>query len=181
MNNYQQDLIYNKKPYEYSKEDVKYLRRLLHRDYCNYMMKYVALTIPIADVAVSLLAIFAFGIPLNVMAVLGVFLGVTLTPLFMLMCINGRPSLKELGLTRAEYKELKKSKKIKELTKNVEKYEKSDYAALNDTIEEYEQYNKRINELEKAKQKLLEEQAEVGKIQEEIKREISKNNDGRNL
>ena len=124
------DIIYNKKA-ELNKKDIDYINKLIIKDDNNFLIKETFIVTPLAFFSLPLIFGLLGLIILNpailcVMLVTGFVVGGLLASA---MSVRNK-SLRELGLTRKDWKELKKSGRLKELKQVVKEYNQSKKSVL---------------------------------------------------
>ena len=161
------DVLYNKQAHELHKNEVDYIYSLLKKKFARFNFWFTAIVSPLMGVLVPLTLYFPLSTTatyfevLPVTTILGTFTGLILGG----MICSMSPSLKSLGLTRKEWKELKKSGRLKELDKLVKLYEQSDKSYIDDLTERKDEINKELEQTENHKQNLL-SQLEIIKEEE---------------
>ena len=120
MEKYTHTLLYKKTKNELSLEDIKYLNAICVKNKSIYMTKLSLLLTPAIFIFCPLILSLFGMFPANltsfaIMASAGVIIGGSLSISFKAVDV----SLKNLGLTKKEWKELKKSGRIKELRKSL--------------------------------------------------------------
>lgn len=164
------DVIYNKTAEQLNKDDVNYIYSLLKKKSAGFNFWFAAIVSPLMGVLVPL----ALYLPLSLNTVATYFevlpvttiLGTSTGLLLGGMVHSMAPSLKSLGLTRKEWKELKKSGRSKELDKLVKMYEKSDKSYIDNLNERKDEINEELKKTENHKQNLI---SQFEKIKEEEK------------
>lgn len=161
------DIIYNKKAEELNKEEIGYINQLSYKKTAGFNFKLIAIFGPIVGFALP--AILAWPVTaewsmfLPFMTGIGGFLGLSLGTMFYMTA----PTLKSLGLTIKDWKELKKSGRLKELKQIVKEYNSSLKADLDDLYEREEEITAEIHEKEAEKQALIDELTEIHEIKQQ--------------
>ena len=152
------DVLYNKQAHELNKNDIKLINTLINKNDSAITAKVLSVFGSFAGLTASLFLEFLFQGPINLVSAIsctgiGLLVGGVYGsfPCFVL------PSLKFLGLTREDWKELKKSGRIKELKQIVKLYEQSDKSYLDDLAEREEEISSEIQLKEEEKQSLINE------------------------
>lgn len=151
------DTIYNKKAKELNKDEVDFINQLINKKLTGMNFWYVSIFGTLAGLLIPSLLSSSLLVGLqDVLPVtmgVGGFLGFSLGTMFYMTA----PTLKNLGLTRKDWKELKKSGRLKELKQIVKEYNSSLKADLDDLYEREEEITAEIHEKETEKQALIEE------------------------
>ena len=160
------DLLYNKEAKDLTLSNAKYLNRLLgsKSDESTSMVSFLGL--PIATGLFGLLIFLLSGgsIPLGVLMTIALGVGITFGVAFGLAFkISSASILKNFGITKEEWKELKKSGRLKELNKTLNSYRKRDFSKVDDLNNMKLEYESQLESVEENKQKLLSKLAEINK------------------
>lgn len=125
------ETLYSKKTQDFSKNDVKYIDKLLNNQFNDSRIKFCLIPVPIVS-----------GVLCGVLSLMGLSLGISLGAGVLVGILGGlvsvgnikleNYSLKDLGLTKKEWKELKKSGRLKELENMVEEYLQNEYSINQD-------------------------------------------------
>lgn len=164
------DVIYNKTAEQLNKDEVDYIYSLLKKKSAGFTFWFAAIVSPLMGILVPLVLNLPLGTTatyfdaLPVTTILGTFAGLLLGGMVHSMA----PSLKSLGLTRKEWKELKKSGRLKELDKLVKLYEQSDKSYLDNLTEREVEIKEEISENETKKTNLLAELELIKQREKEI-------------
>lgn len=161
------DIIYNKKAEELNKDEVGYINILLNKKWAKTNFWFLSIFGTLAGFLLPLILSPLLIVELNVIAPfitgMGAFIGITLGGMF----YSTTPSLKGLGLTRKDWKELKKSKRLKELKQVVKEYNQSLKADLDILNEQEAEISDEIKVKEEEMQSLLSELAEVHSLKKQ--------------
>ena len=108
------DTIYTKKVEDFSKEELDYIKKLLINNKSESLKRFMYFGLPVSTTVVGGLIGFLVGAP-----IIGVVLGFFSGGVISLRCANeasfSHYPLEELGITKQEWQELKKSGRLKEL------------------------------------------------------------------
>lgn len=156
------DVLYNKQAHELNKKDANYIDKLMLKKDNNFFIKETFIVPPLAFILVpilmSLIGFFSLNlVTLTIMGVVGTLMGGILGGALSLKNI----SLKSLGLTRKEWKELKKSGRLKELEQILKEYDKSLKSDLDNIYEREEEISSEIQLKEEEKQSLISEPVDL--------------------
>lgn len=162
MTQEKRDILYNKNVGDLTDYDVKFIKKLIVRQSNEVFVKEALIVPPIAFVTLPLI-MNAFGlIYFNstislLMGIAGILVSGTLAAGMSMVGFT----LRSLGLTRKDWKELKKSGRLKELIHIVEEYDKSLKSDLDNLYEREEEITAEINLKEEEKQSLIDELVEL--------------------
>ncbi len=154
------NVLYNKKPEELNKDEVDYINSLLRKKSARFNFWFISIIAPVMGLLVPLALAYPLATYLPVTTILGASTGLLLGAMIYTM----EPSLKSLGLTRKEWKELKRSGRLKELDKLVKLYEQSDKSYIDNLTEREVSINEELKKTENHKQNLI---SQLEKIKEE--------------
>lgn len=149
------DILYNKTAEELNINDVNYCYKIIEKRNVSWLIKFFLISGPLLSLVAPFatlgynMAIINLGLLLTSC---GAGLGFGVMVALILQFRNC--SLKSLGLTKAEWKELKQSGQIKEIISKLYQYNRSDKVVLDKIVEEKESINKEI-ELNNLKQQKL--------------------------
>ena len=146
------DVLYNKQVDELNKQDVKYIDKLICKDGNDFFIKETLILTPaiffIMPLILGLCGLIINPVVLGILTATGFIIGGLLGG-----TLNVKNySLKELGLTRKDWKALKKSGRLKELKQIVKEYDKSLKSELDNLYEREAKITAEINEKEEEKQ-----------------------------
>ncbi len=151
------NVLYNKQAHELNKDEVDYIYSLLRKKRAKFNFWFISIMAPFMGLIVPLALAYPLATSfiqyLPVTTILGASTGLLLGGMIYTM----EPSLKSLGLTRKEWKELKKSRRLKDLDKLVKLYEQSNKSYLDDLVEREVEIKEEISENETKKTNLLSE------------------------
>lgn len=151
------DILYNKQAHELNIDEVEYINLLLKKKWARSNFLFSAVFGTLAGFLLPLILSPLLIVDLNsILPIITIMGGVT-GGLLGGMVYSMAPSLKFLGLTRKEWKELKKSGRLKELKQIVKLYEQSDKSYLDDLAEREEEISSEIQLKEEEKQSLINE------------------------
>lgn len=169
------DTLYNKEAKDLTKSDAKVLNQLLIKKSEESTSMICFLGLPIAT---GLLGLFIFlssggAAPLWVFMTIALGVGIPFGGLFGLAFVLGASSiLKNLGISKKEWKELKKSGRLKELYKILKTYQNKDFSKEDYLNNAKLNYEEQLEKVEEEKQNLLSKLAEINKelgINKEVK------------
>ena len=162
------DIIYNKKAEELNKDEVAFLNQLISKKWAGVNFWCISVFGILAGMLIpsifSSSLIVALQDVLPVMTVIGGFLGLSMGTMFYMQA----PTLKSLGLTCKDWKELKKSGRLKELKKVVKSYDASLKSELDNLYEQEAEIVAQIKTKQEEKENLISELVEVRKVKEQL-------------
>ena len=156
------DILYNKQAQELNKNDAKYIDKLISKNVNDCIIKRTIILAPVLFFIVPFIfgvldLIFINPILLSVYGATGAIVGGLLAGAMN----TSNYSLKSLGLTREDWKELKKSGRLKELKQIVKEYNQSKKSSFDNLMELEIDVQTQLDLNEKVRQNLHSELREI--------------------
>ena len=174
-----ENLLYNKQFYEFNSNDCKYLKKLIYKYYNTYDANELLFLGPIMFLLAPLMVYgFNFVVTHPLLFAFFGFVGLTTGAGVFTVVKKDIASLKELGLTRKEWRALKKTNKIEELEAMLDKYlttEKALIKEMNEKTKNNEHIITRINNKTEEKEFTKKNKQQVEEFQTENSNEANIN------